>query len=705
MELILFPLRNLAVGASPATQADMINYAAAAGSGTFPVSSNHFWHGGLHFKTPTGGATGGFAVQAVARGRIVAYRLNDDWQTYEPVAGTVHKFSSSFVLIKHDLEHNYRPDPAFPNEKLFGKYRFYSLYMNLLPKAQLQAKARLPWFLCSNRVDPPALVGKRGAECLYQDSKNGMVQLKIGATSHWVPRNMVATRTVAGALKYFLTDPLGFSYNRDPSTFKPGIQTNAVVPCNIKVEAGDIIGYPGGVTVGTSFVDELLHFETFVNDADIAFADNTSTYTYAGNKSRAGKLACGEFSRDSSVPPPAPAPGAPAPPPTPPVWSRHYNINTKTTSAGSTHYLFTPPTTTLPGTTALKVYSDVDWKKGPTPWLFWRGSQFLKANGHVDHAKTQPTAVQAERMAVKQRTEWSSGDLPGRFAELQAGESGLPALAAAEFTKFVAHAKSQCFWEQVPGLPPATALWHLNPLYFVAQLRRCLLPFHHVEPAAFDRLAQRTFTEALNLLDERDKELVAMTPATQARFLQWFGYTAPSPPLVASTLVAMSHGAPTAIPHVATLTAAVAHVRGVIRKSKAAFQSSLRNKNLMRGFSVADYERTYAYVYGPDTAAKHIHLCYAFLKSMAPINNAVPLDWDGSVNTVLHECSHFADMGGLKDLSYTDAAGATVGPYGITHCVKMAQQFPSAALLNADNFSYFMTDGMHGTADRFTYLD
>jgi hypothetical protein len=701
MELILFPVRNLAVGAAPTTLADMINYAAAAGSGTFPVAQNHYWHGGLHFKTPPATATGGFAVQAVTRGRIVAYRLNDDWQSYEPVPGTTHKFSSSFVLIKHDLEHNYRPDPSPTgvNEKLFSKYRFYSLYMNLLPKAQLETKSRLPWFLCSDRLDPAVPVGKRGMEGIYQDTKNGMIRLQIGAHSHWVPRNLIATRTVAGALKYYLTDPLGFSYNRDPSTLKPGIRTNTVVPCNIRVEAGDIIGYPGGVTVAGAFIDELLHFETFVRDADIGFADNSPTYIYAGNKTRSGKIACGEFSRDSSTPatPPAAA--------TPPVWSTHYNINTEVGSTSSTHYLFTPPTTTLPGTTTLKVYSDMDWKQGPKPWLFWRGSQFLKPNGHVDHAKTLPTAPQAERLAVKQRTEWSSGDLPGRFAELQTGESGLPALAAAEFTKFIAHVRSQCFWEQVPGLPAPNTVWHPNPLYFLAQLRRCLLPFHHVEPAAFNRLAQRTFTESLHLLDERDQEIVAMGPAMQARFLRWFGYSSSSPPLVASTLVAMSHNAPTPIPHVANLAGAVAHVRAVIRKSKAAFQSSLRNKNLMRGFSVADYERTYAYVYGTDIASKHIHLCYAFLGTMAPINNSVPLNWNNVVNTLLHECSHFTDMGGLKDLSYTDSTGANVGPYGVGDCVKMAQQFPSAALLNADNFSFFMTDGMNGTADRFTYLD
>lgn len=47
-------------------------------------------------------------------------------------------------------------------------------------------------------------------------------------------------------------------------------------------------------------------------------------------------------------------------------------------------------------------------------------------------------------------------------------------LKAEQFAKLTAHIERLSFWEQVPGLPAATAIWHAHPVKFIEQLAKCM---------------------------------------------------------------------------------------------------------------------------------------------------------------------------------------------------------------------------------------
>ncbi|AUS05680.1 M23 family metallopeptidase [Pseudotamlana carrageenivorans] len=89
-------------------------------AGFFPLGVHNTWHGGIHLEGI------GTKVRAIADGRIIAYRIPEDY-TLEKYS-TDAKYSNGFILIQHDFE---------TPEKV--KLRFYSLYMHLQPKIEMEA--------------------------------------------------------------------------------------------------------------------------------------------------------------------------------------------------------------------------------------------------------------------------------------------------------------------------------------------------------------------------------------------------------------------------------------------------------------------------------------------------------------------------------------------------------------------------------------
>ena len=717
MELILQPVVNLGPMAQPITRANMEQFASAAASGQFPIAGNHYWHGGLHFKVPSN-----HAVQAVARGRIIAYRINDDWKEYEPEpgSGNKEKYSTSFVLIEHDLERDY-----LNGEVLFEKCKFYSLYMNLLPLSQLSGKDRLPWFMCCSRSEHTSPVGRRGEVVHMLQQTNGMAKTRLAGSECWLPLRFFAQRLPIGSSSdRYLADPVYFTYD-DPSSILGALQMDAVVASDILVEAGDIIGYPGGMQVSAgTFNDDTFHFETFFDDANVDFFGNTGSFVYAKNKSisglgvGAGKMGAGKYWWNM-----APV-GSPS---SPPNWVEHYNINADQVSAGLTpvyeHFAYEPPmsTTAAAASPTLPVVSDLDWKDGGEPWVFRSGTDFFDTNGHVDHAKTLPAARETRRLAVRQRSEWSDADLPGRFSALQSGEpaQGLPKLESDAFSAFVNHVRDHCFWSEVPSLPAATNVWYLNPIYCIEKLQRCMVPYHNSAPLSQAKFYRRCLNESLQLLKRRKQELTAspIAPASQVRFTRWFGY---SPGMTISpnaAWTAFSHGAQTTIAHVATFHDAVTHIVRMIDLSIRSLEEEIELWCLLPNYWFGNVTRNGAYVFHDDVTMKNIHLGGYFIgatdtaTAVPSITDATTITWGREVRIFLHEFSHFNDLGGLMDVKINDGAvpiSTEYGPYGGGDCQQIALNFPSASLMNADNFSFFLADGIDGTAEAteyFSYLD
>lgn len=91
-------------------------------SGFFPIGSHNTWHGGIHIEDF------GTYVRAIADGRIIAYRIAED---YIPEKNSeTNKYSNSFMLIQHNFE---------TPEKV--KLNFYSLYMHLQPKKEMETSS------------------------------------------------------------------------------------------------------------------------------------------------------------------------------------------------------------------------------------------------------------------------------------------------------------------------------------------------------------------------------------------------------------------------------------------------------------------------------------------------------------------------------------------------------------------------------------
>ncbi len=114
-------------------------------AGFYLLSTNGFWHGGLHISDDTSGYVADkHPVRSMATGEVVAYRLNDDYctSTWGKTANAqTLKYSTSFCLVRHTYTspHKRPAAPATsaataaPDQGPQNTLLFYSLYMHLLP--------------------------------------------------------------------------------------------------------------------------------------------------------------------------------------------------------------------------------------------------------------------------------------------------------------------------------------------------------------------------------------------------------------------------------------------------------------------------------------------------------------------------------------------------------------------------------------------
>ncbi|MBL3658993.1 SH3 domain-containing protein [Fulvivirga sediminis] len=107
--------------------------------GKYLISHFNTWHGGVHIE----GADK--PLQAIADGRIIAYRMNREYQTLKDSSDNTNrkpreekKYSNNFILIQHDIEISKEEveNEGADDEKTTVKkkfFTFYSLYNHLLP--------------------------------------------------------------------------------------------------------------------------------------------------------------------------------------------------------------------------------------------------------------------------------------------------------------------------------------------------------------------------------------------------------------------------------------------------------------------------------------------------------------------------------------------------------------------------------------------
>jgi len=141
-----FPITK-ADGSEFKSAKELLGQLSGESTGLYLLSTNAFWHGGLHISDDTSGYVADKRpVRAMATGEVVAYRLNDDYCTStwsEAANAQTLKYSTSFCLVRHAYASPHkRPDtPAAPASTAAADQGpqntlvFYSLYMHLQPYA------------------------------------------------------------------------------------------------------------------------------------------------------------------------------------------------------------------------------------------------------------------------------------------------------------------------------------------------------------------------------------------------------------------------------------------------------------------------------------------------------------------------------------------------------------------------------------------
>jgi len=138
---ISFPVPANGRGKKFGNPEELLSVLEGESSGLYLVGSQGMWHGGIHITDATvpwcalTGSnaselayvnkpyTGEQAVGCMADGKIVAYRVCDDYDFIEWRGDKVF-FSTSFVLVEHDIQ---------PGEQATSGLKFHTLYMNLAP--------------------------------------------------------------------------------------------------------------------------------------------------------------------------------------------------------------------------------------------------------------------------------------------------------------------------------------------------------------------------------------------------------------------------------------------------------------------------------------------------------------------------------------------------------------------------------------------
>ncbi len=141
----------------------------AAEGGHYLLGANRHWHGGMHFTINK-------PVQAIADGKLIAYRLSTDYITanLRDSNDKENRYSNSFALIQHE-------------SKIKGRaLNYYSLYMHLMPASGYKAK---PDMAIPNFIRALEGSDRDASITTSEDSPSGLNirHLKTGAIVTTVP--------------------------------------------------------------------------------------------------------------------------------------------------------------------------------------------------------------------------------------------------------------------------------------------------------------------------------------------------------------------------------------------------------------------------------------------------------------------------------------------------------------------------------------
>jgi predicted chitinase len=483
-------------------------------SGPYPMGKNRFWHGGVHVH-PSDRTT---PIRAIADGEVVAYRYDDGDSTdaYFDRA----PYSRSFVLLKHETELG---QTSLGTSKL----TFYSLYMHLRAWGEVKGKTGVQAvnFLRKTVANHTQLDTNRQPE-LDKHKHPAMVKAHVESVA---PIADGTCRCDNGYARVHRGDILGYCGNIPDNTATPScgihfeiffddvafldnaaktVWGRCMLTCELSVfkELQTIEKIPVDPSKPLSVAKEEArdgYIKVTIGKQSYWVSDDQITVTEfngseAGNKRQTVKqtqyrakleeLYC--YSKNPHKNHKVLAKGAPIVPWVDP-WMKAGEFREESVDGKNWVQVYMPDTNSLywAEKSALHYTSDADWldfHKFEEHRLFSKdgfidddGIQKLCDAYEKDRTGKNLSAFTADADKLRHLitchpTEWSKQDIAKRFARITQEDSGTAKLTQEEFAKLTAHIERLSFWEQVPGLPTATTLWHAHPIRFIEHLAKCM---------------------------------------------------------------------------------------------------------------------------------------------------------------------------------------------------------------------------------------
>jgi len=483
-------------------------------SGPYPMGKNRFWHGGVHVH-PSDRTT---PIRAIADGEVVAYRYDETDSTdayFDKVP-----YSRSFVLLKHETE---------LGQTTLGtaKLTFYSLYMHLRAWGEVKGKtgAQAVNFLRKTVAEHAQLDGsgqpvpgkhkhpavvKAHVECVaptadgacrcnsgYERVRRGDILGYCGS----IPDNMsTPSRGIHFEIFFddvaFLDNAIKTVWGRCVLTSELNVLEELQVKEIIAVDPAKPLAVAKEESADGYKKITVEKHSYWVSDDQITSAEvdasppknNNQTAKKSQYHANSGKLHCYRKNpgRNQKTLPK----GTPIVPWVDP-WMKAGEFREETVDGKTWVQVYIPDTNSIywAEKSTLHFTSDADWldfHKVEEHGLFSKdgfidddGIQKLCDACEKDRADKNLTALSVDQDKLQHLitchpTEWSKQDISKRFTRVTQEDFGAAKLTPEQFTKLTAHIERLSFWEQVPGLPVATTLWHVHPIRFIEQLAKCM---------------------------------------------------------------------------------------------------------------------------------------------------------------------------------------------------------------------------------------
>jgi predicted chitinase len=483
-------------------------------SGSYPMGKNRYWHGGVHIH-PSDRST---PIRAIADGELVAYRYDEE-DSPDAYFDKV-PYSRSFVLLKHEAE-------LGQTTLGISKLTFYSLYMHLRAWGEVKDKkvAQAVDFL-RKIVAEHAKLDKNGHPVLDKHKRpvvvkahvesvaptadgachggNGYQRVQRGDILGYcgsIPDNMTTpSRGIHFEIFFedvaFLNNAMKTVWGRciltselevlDELQTKEAINIDPAKPLTVSQEdSGN--GFKK-IAVGKHSYwvsdDQINSTEIDVPDPRNKkqtvkqtqhHANTAELHGYRKNPVKNHKI----LNKGTSIVP----------------WidplMKAGEFREETVNGKSWVQVYVPGTNDLywAEKSTLHYTSDADWPgfcKLEEHGLF-SSDGFIDDDGirklsdayeknRVDKS-LNTLAVDQDKLRhliTRHPTEWSKQDIEKRFGRVRQEDFGASKLTPEQFTKLSTHIERLSFWEQVPGLPAATMLWHAHPVRFIEHLAKCM---------------------------------------------------------------------------------------------------------------------------------------------------------------------------------------------------------------------------------------